>query len=389
MNDRITPCPRLSSGVPLWLASAAIALFAYGCASTKPIVKSDKYRRKMDLQSNTDPHTTLANLKKSSPLNSARKAVEKEKAKVGDDASKGKSGVKHLLNLANIYLAQGELAKAEENCRKALRFDLKNVDAKKVLASIYYRKGNFDMTAIILNGIGDQVNRDSKMQNLLGLVAFKEGRRSDALSHFQRGLKIDPSDISIRMNLGVLFLTYRQLNHASLQFERVLKLVPDHSDAKVNMAIIKGHNGNIAYAEKVFEDTLSKGENPVVLFNYAVLEKNRNNYEKSLDLLKRYLDLDSIKSSNNEEVFALIDEIQTQQRAKGDRTSDSDINKLAEKLKKKKNLVRKLDESRPANGFDKPAPAPTPAPVPAAPAKSEEELSDEDEISALERELSN
>lgn len=367
-----------------YLVIGAVVLMV-GCASTKPIVKSDKYRRKMDLQSNTDPHTTLANLKESSPLNSARKAIEEKKAKAGDDATKNKANVKHLLNLANIYLAQGDLAKAEKNCRKALRYDLKNVDAKKVLASIYYRKNNFDMTAIILNGIGDQVNRDSKMQNLLGLVAYREGRRSDALTHFQKGLKIDPSDISIRMNLGVLFLTYRQLNHASLQFERVLKLVPDHSDAKVNMAIIKGHNGNVKYAEKVFEETLSKGENPVVLFNYAVLEKNRNNYEKSLDLLKRYLDLESIKGSNNEEVFALIDEIQTQQRAKGDRTSDSDINKLAEKLKKKKNLVRKLDESRPANGFSKPAPAPK-APKPA---KSQEELSDEDEISALERELSN
>lgn len=384
MNNDILTSRKTAS---VWLAGATAALLAYGCASTKPIVKSDKYRKKMDLQSNTDPHTTLANLKKSSPLNSARKAIEEEKAKVGDDAAKGKSSIKHLLNLANIYLAQGELKKAEENCRKALRFDLKNVDAKKVLASIYYRKGNFDMTAIILNGIGDRVNRDSKMQNLLGLVAFRQGRRSDALTHFQRGLKIDPSDISIRMNLGVLFLTYRQLNHASLQFERVLKLVPDHSDAKVNMAVIKGHSGNVAYAEKVFDDTLSKGDNPVVLFNYAVLEKNRNNYEKSLDLLKRYLDLDSIQGSNNEEVFALIDEIQTQQRAKGDRTSDSDINKLAEKLKKKKNLVRKLDESRPANGFDKPAAAP--APVPAKPAKSQQELSDEDEISALERELSN
>lgn len=374
--------PKLRLTCPV--ALGIVLTLAVGCASTKPIVRSDKFRKKMDLQSNTDPQTTLANLKESGPLNTARQAIEEKQQ---GKQKQGEPQIKHLLNLANINLAQGNLKAAEKNCRKALRHDLKSVEAKKILANIYYRKGNLDMTAIVLNGIGDKVNADSKMQNLLGLVSLKQGRKADALAHFQKGLKIDPADISIRMNLGVLFLSYRQLNHASLQFERVLKMVPDHSDAKVNMAIIKGHNGNVAYAEEVFEEALSKGDNPVVLFNYAVLEKNRNNYEKSLDLLKRYLDLKSIRGSSNEEVFALIDEIQTQQRAKGDRTSDSDINKLAEQLKKKKNLVRQLDDSRPVNGFTKPkdtAPA-----KPKRPAQTSEELSDEDEISALERELSN
>lgn len=350
-------------GLPLYLISS--------CATNKPVVKSDKYRKKLELQSNTEKHTTMVKLEKNRALNKSIESIKDKK----------NLAIKDLLNLSNMYLAQKNLSMAEEYCRKALQMDLKNIEAKKILANIYFRNNNIDMANIILNGISDSIKNDTKMQNLLGLIALRENRNSDALAHFHKGLKSDPTDISIRMNLGVLYLYYRQINQASLQFERVLKLVPDHSDARLNMAVIDSMKGKVNIAEKAYEEILSKSENPIVLFNYALLEKKKKNYDKSLGFLKRYLSLKSVQSSNNEPVFALIDEIEGIKRANGDRTTDSEIKKLADKLKNSKNLVNTMEESQP--GATKTGATQKPRTP-----KSDSELSEDDEISILEKELS-
>src|SRR5690606_592648 len=75
--------------------------------------------------------------------------------------------------------------------------------------------------------------------------------------------------------------------------------------------------------------------NPIAVYNLAVVEEKRKNYDKSLDYLKTYLDSDYAKKKNNQEVFALIDKIRLEKEAlTGERVSDKEIMSLAAKAKK-------------------------------------------------------
>ena len=82
-------------------------------------------------------------------------------------------------------------------------------------------------------------SKDSDVLNIRALVELRNGNKALAKELFKRAIKIDPGNIAARMNLGVLLLKYRQIGGASVQFERVLKIMPHHQDARLHIAIIK------------------------------------------------------------------------------------------------------------------------------------------------------
>ncbi len=72
----------------------------------------------------------------------------------------------------------------------------------------------------------------------------------------------------------------------------------------------------------------------MAIFNLAIVEERRKNYDKAIDYLKKYLDSDFAKKKNNQEVFALIEKVRSEKEAAtGKRASDDDIMKLAAKSK--------------------------------------------------------
>ena len=61
----------------------------------------------------------------------------------------------------------------------------------------------------------------------------------------------------------------------------------------------------------------------------AVLDKNKEEFDDALENLKAYLETTKGKTSDNQQVFALIDDIQKEKAARGDSMSDAEIQALA------------------------------------------------------------
>ncbi len=333
------------------------------CASGGSIAKVDPLRKKVELQSSSDSRSAMPDLRNEKSINAS---IDKLKASLVSEPHR----VSTLLNIAQLYLIQNQFKAAEEYCRRALRVDLKNEEARKILAQIYFRKGNYEMASIILNNLGGMRSKDSKVLNLLGMIAIREGRNAEAMEYFNTALKVNSSDIAVRMNLGVLYVKYRQLANASVEFERVLKLMPDHNDAKLHLAIIKTARGDYKTAESIYSDILDRRkDNPLALYNLAVLEKNRKNYNHAVDVLKKYLSTGYARKAKNSEVFALIEDIRRNQSSSQSRVSDAEIQQMADKA------VDSGDSSAVEEDNSEPAQA---APAPTRKAKDEE-------ISDLER----
>lgn len=306
----------------LLMASFLVLL---SCQSTDKVTRIDKEKRKVEIQSQTDVDSAVNFLIKDGLL-------DQTQASLLELSKENPTKIATLLNISQVSLAQGDLKKAEDFCRKALRLDLKNQDAKLILANIYYRNGNFDMAEIIINGLEDSYKQSSRALNIKALISLKQDRKADALAIFKEALKKDPGDVAVRMNLGVLHLDHQQVDNAAVEFERVLKIMPDHPDAKMHLAMIYSIRKEYDAAERLFDEVGNlNSKNALYLYNMAILEERRENFDSSLDYLDRYLSTVTARSKNNQEVFAMIDRIKTRKAAMGESISDEQIKTLAAK----------------------------------------------------------
>ncbi|SMF46973.1 tetratricopeptide repeat protein [Pseudobacteriovorax antillogorgiicola] len=303
-----------------------LGVLASSCQTTSYIANVDKSRKQVEVQSQSDDGSAVYALHKNGILNDVRSNLKTSlKENIKD--------VKSLLNLSQVYLAQGNYKKAEDFCRRALRRDLKNQDAKLILAQIYYRRGYTDMTEIILNSMGRAAEKNSTALNLKALVALKNDRPAYAMNFFKQSLKYNPGDIATRMNLGVLYVYYRQVDAASVQFERVLKSMPDHVDAKLHLGIIKASRGQYEQASDLYKDVLDVDPgNALATYNLAVLAEKQKDYDDSLSHLKSYLSSNYAKRQDNKEVFAMIERLRAKKDMMGETVSDSEIQEMSAQL---------------------------------------------------------
>ncbi len=201
-----------------------------GCQTTGQVARIDKEKRKFELQSQDDTKSAM----KTNEEGTTKSLTQKLDKRLLDNPR----DLNAHINLAQTHLAIGKYDLAEKSCRDALRIDPRSEISRKTLAQIYYRRGNLEMANIILNGLDAINSKDSQLLNLLGMIALRQNRPEFALQAFQEALKNNPSDIAVRMNLGVLYVHYRQLGLAAVEFERILKVMPEHPDANLHMAII-------------------------------------------------------------------------------------------------------------------------------------------------------
>ncbi len=206
-----------------------------GCASTNGgQANIDADKRVLTVYSTSDKRSPMDNWRK---IHQQKNVVERLRARLREQPK----DIAGWISLSQILTAQARFEEAESAARKALRIDIKNGAAKKVLAQIAVRRNQPKLATIILNGIEGNTDKDADILNTRALVALANNEPSQALALFQQALKLEPSNISVRMNLGVAYLTIGSLGLPLFQFERVLKIVPEHTDAMLHLAIISLH----------------------------------------------------------------------------------------------------------------------------------------------------
>jgi len=344
-------------------------LVTAACKTNQRVAVVDEHRRHIEVYSSQDGKSAMLDASKDARFN---RAVQDLEARVKQEPR----DLAALANLAQLYLVQERFDESEATSRQILRLDIKNNDAKRVLAQVSLRRGNPEMATIILNSMDEQALKDSQTLNLLAMVALHEKKPEHAMAYFKEALKANPSDAAVRMNLGVLYLKHRQLASAAVQFERILRSMPEHIDAKMHLAVIKAARGENSEAEKIYRDVLrQQDKNPLALYNLAVVQKRMQRHDSALDNLKAYLQTPYARSSNTENVFALIEAIQSDKAARGERVSDDDIQRLAAQIR-----------SEPRQQSSR-APTVGPATSEVAPIQSQGRGGRVDEILELERQL--
>ncbi len=377
------------------VVSMAIAVSACRTLETGAKVV-DKNRGEVLISSAGDQRSAMPEGGKDTSITKARQRLETMVKENPKDALA-------LLGLAQLQLAQDRYADAEETSRRVLLLDIKNQEARKVLAQVAIRRGNNDMALIFLTALGGEQSKDSGVHNMLGLIALSRGDNGEAMRLWKQALNINPGDISVRMNMGVLYLKNRLLAQASTQFERVLKAAPHHQDARLHLAIIEASRGKNAEAIDTYNSLLAEDhDNPLALFNLGVAQKNLNRYDDAVATLKKYIKASPEKSTQTDHAFAMIDDINTIKSSQGQKVSDDELLSLAKELSNRnptgnvdKSAGFAQNEQAAKSATDKPkepqknktnAVAAKAKVAPAAEKQEEPSVSDSD-IEALERQL--
>lgn len=306
------------------MARALMLVFLVGCVS------SGNYGRAVSSDKNDDLVVYSSDDQRSSLRGDAdRKKMAEIIDELRNEVKANPKNSKAILDLAHFYVLLGKFDVAEKLSRRVLIRDVKNVEAKKILAQIALRRGNFDLASIYLEGLGGARSRDAGILNMLALIDVRRGNNSRALSLFQEAVKVNSGDLAARMNLGVLYVKYRMFSQAALEFERILKIVPEHRDAKIHLAIVQIARGHDSDAEKLLRTVLNEQkDNPLALYNLALALKNQSRYDEALASIKSYLKTAKGRSEDNEQVFALVDDIKKSQVESGQTVTDEDMQEL-------------------------------------------------------------
>ena len=94
--------------------------------------------------------------------------------------------------------------------------------------------------------------RNQRARNLLGLALFKLGELERAESIYRGLIEDHPSDPTLRVNLGLVFLKSNASGDAVRCFETALDLAPDHQKAQNYLGLALAQKGDLARAREWF-----------------------------------------------------------------------------------------------------------------------------------------
>lgn len=308
--------------VATWLCNTA-------CKTTAPVVSVNESKKEIKVYSSTQKTSSLSK-------SANHKSLEEAAAVLEDRIKKSPRDVSTLLDLAQIYLVKGDHDKAHSICQRALSYDLQNKRGAKLLAEVELAKNNLRKAEIILYRIGGDKSNDAEVLNLLGLIALKKGDNDDAFGLFKTGLKRDPDNAALRMNIGTLHMKYKQIKKAAVQFERVLQTIPDHADAMMHLGAAKSYFGQSKEAEFLYKKVLDQDStNTLARYNLSLVQAKQGDLQDSLNNVNIVLKSDDLSQpqkklamEHQENVRAEIKKKEEAERLRRERERSKDSAKV-------------------------------------------------------------
>jgi arylsulfatase A-like enzyme/Tfp pilus assembly protein PilF len=164
-------------------------------------------------------------------------------------------------NLAAAFQEAGDMQRASEAVREALRRDSANADAHNILGIIEMSEqkpvlalGEFEKAAAI-------DPRNARVHNNIGNAARALGRADEAERAFQRAIELAPNYPDPFNGLGVLNVDRDRYREAVVNFDRALQLSPNYHEARFGRIVALQGSGNLEAAAADCREFIAKTGN--------------------------------------------------------------------------------------------------------------------------------
>lgn len=226
---------------------------------------------------------------------------------------------------------------ASGHLSRVLAVDNENIEAYALYALLYLEgaednEARLDIAELLLDEGADIREDYPPFHNARGMVELHRNNVSEALSHFQSAVQLDPSFLEARMNVGNIVLGFRNYREAISQFSAVLEAEPENYDALIGLGIAQRGLEAFEDAEEHYREAieLNSGRG-LAYFNLGVLYKDfyanqvegdlaetRDRYAEAKEYFETALDKDDLTSewrrearANIEDCEQLIDQLDT------------------------------------------------------------------------------
>lgn len=146
----------------------------------------------------------------------------------------------------------GELAAAEQLCRKALSEDSCDKEALHLLGVVQGRQGQLTAAAETLRQAAVLAPLNAETHYNLGVVCQTLERLDEAVASYRQALRLRPGHAEAHNNLGFALTRLGRFDEAEAELREALRLKPDHAPAHNNLGLVLGKKNLPAQAISAF-----------------------------------------------------------------------------------------------------------------------------------------
>ncbi len=144
-----------------------------------------------------------------------------------------------LLLRSKICSLANKHSLAFEHQQAAIEAGASETQHRRTLAHLAIAAGKIDAAQQELEALAQEFPDDVDSVNRLGALAMERQDLTAARDYFLRSLERRPNQIEARLNLGSVYAMLRQFGNASLEFQKVLQIAPNHAAAQQNLARLR------------------------------------------------------------------------------------------------------------------------------------------------------
>ena len=210
---------------------------------------------------------------------------------------------KYRYNLAMAHLLRGDRDRANSILTDLVAIDPKFASGYMALASSYLSAGKNEVAEFIARRGLDRGAEDAGLYNVLGLAIERQGRNSEALASYDRGLQLNPAHVPTLINRGAMAIRAGDCKEGQELMIRALSYSPAESNAHVGLGTCQRRSGNGPKAAKAFARAVELDpENATARYNLAMVYSEEKGREgEAIRLLREVLQ----SSEGNQEVKRL------------------------------------------------------------------------------------
>lgn len=210
---------------------------------------------------------------------------------------KTSSALSHYI-MGVMYEDLGDIDKAIDEYKKALKADSKSSLLHLNLASSYIKKNDFPRAIEELRAAAELDPEAIEPHAILAILYSSQDKLDMASAEYELALKnaskLEPSNIEIYRSLGLVYLQQRRFKEAQQTYRLITELAPGDPQAHFFLGSIYSELGNVSLAEKEMKRALeikSDYHEALNFLGYLYIENNKN-LNHAEKLIRRALELE-------------------------------------------------------------------------------------------------
>jgi tetratricopeptide (TPR) repeat protein/mono/diheme cytochrome c family protein len=199
--------------------------------------------------------------------------------------------------LASVHIARSEPEQAARYLTREVELRDDGFDKAKALlqlAVVHHQLGKFVDAEKELRQATSMAPRLARAWYLLADLLSSQGRFTEALDYYERGLERDPNNVRILEKAGAIHLRNSELAESKAIFQRVLEIDLDSFDALFNLGAIMLREQNTEAAIRYFEGAIQSRPKVAQTYNQLGIARGmRGELEKATMAFEEALKIDS------------------------------------------------------------------------------------------------